>query len=83
MRQLAASDATGPIGCTQSTEIISTPGVVLSGSLPKGYHLSTVYTAAVATGAVHARQARDLIGLLTAAEHHEQRQRAGFLNAEK
>lgn len=83
MRQLAASDATGPIGCTQSTEIISTPGVVLSGALPKGYHLSTVYTAAVATRAVHARQARDLIGLLTAAEQHELRQRAGFLNAEK
>ena len=80
MRQLAASDAARPIGCTQSTEIISTPGVVLSGSLPAGCDLSTVYTAAVTTGAVQARQARDLIGLLIAADQHELRQRAGFLN---
>ncbi|MEA2898455.1 MAG: molybdate transport system substrate-binding protein, partial [Bradyrhizobium sp.] len=36
MRNLAASTATKPIGCTQSTEIISTPGVMLSGSLPQG-----------------------------------------------
>ena len=83
MRQLAASDATRPIGCTQSTEIISTPGVVLSGSLPAGCDLSTVYTAAVTTGAVHARQARHLIGLLIAADQHEVRQRAGFLNVGK
>src|SRR5262249_46495530 len=34
MRHLAASDFKRPIGCTQSTEIISTEGVVLSGSLP-------------------------------------------------
>ena len=48
-----------------------------------GCDLSTVYTAAVTTGAVHARQARDLIGLLIAADQHELRQRAGFLNAGK
>ena len=39
MRHLAASDAAKPLGCTQSTEIISTPGVVLSGSLPQGCEL--------------------------------------------
>ena len=83
MRQLAASDATRPIGCTQSTEIISTPGVVLSGSLPRGCDLSTMYTAAVTTAAVHARQAGDLIGLLIAADQHELRQRAGFVNTGK
>jgi molybdate transport system substrate-binding protein len=83
MRQLAASDAARPIGCTQSTEIIGTPGVVLSGSLPAGCDLSTVYTAAVTTGAVHARQAHDLIGLLIAADQHELRRRAGFMNAGK
>ncbi len=43
-----------PIGCTQSTEIISTPGVVLSGSLPPGCELATMYTAAVTTQAAHA-----------------------------
>ena len=36
MRELAASSAERPIGCTQSTEIIATKGVELSGSLPKG-----------------------------------------------
>ena len=41
MRHLAASDAARPIGCTQSTEIISTEGVVLSGSLPTGCDLAT------------------------------------------
>jgi len=51
---------------TQSTEIISTEGVQLSGPLPKGSDLSTVYTAAVTTGAAHAPQAQILIELLTA-----------------
>jgi molybdate transport system substrate-binding protein len=83
MRHLAASDASRPIGCTQSTEIISTPGVVLSGSLPPGCDLSTTYTAAVATGAVHARQAQILIDLLTNADQRELRMRAGFLDARK
>ena len=46
-----ASDAVRPIGCTQSTEILNTAGVVLSGSLPKGCELATMYTAAVTTQA--------------------------------
>ena len=78
MRHLAVSEAARPIGCTQSTEIISTPGVVLSGSLPPGCELATMYTAAVTTQAAHAEQARALIGLLTAAGHRELRARAGF-----
>ena len=78
MRHLAVSEASRPIGCTQSTEIISTPGVVLSGSLPPGCELATMYTAAVTTQAAHAEQARALIGLLRAAEHRELRARAGF-----
>jgi molybdate transport system substrate-binding protein len=81
MRKLAASDAVRPIGCTQSTEIISTEGVVLSGSLPPGCELSTMYTAAVTTRAANARQAQDLIGLLAAADQRELRSRAGFLDA--
>ena len=36
MRHLAASDAARPIGCTQSTEIIGTKGVVLSGVAAAG-----------------------------------------------
>jgi len=83
MRHLAASDATRPVGCTQSTEIISTEGVVLSGSLPPGCELSTMYTAAVATKAAAAQQARSLIDLLTGADQRELRQHAGFLDAPK
>jgi molybdate transport system substrate-binding protein len=79
MRELAGSDAKRPIGCTQSTEIIATKGVELSGSLPKGSELATMYTAGLTTSAAHAGEAQMLIGLLTGAEAREQRARAGFL----
>lgn len=80
MREMAASNARRPIGCTQSTEIISTQGVVLSGSLPPGCELATTYTAGVTTKAANAAQASALIGLLIGAE---QRERAGFISARK
>jgi molybdate transport system substrate-binding protein len=83
MRHLAETDAERPVGCTQSTEIISTKGVVLSGSLPPGCELSTMYTAAVATRASVAQQARSLIDLLTGADQRELRERAGFLSGRK
>ena len=83
MRNLAASTAPKPIGCTQSTEIINTAGVVLSGPLPKGCELSTIYTAAVATQATSAKQAQDLIDLLSDIEQRDLRARAGFLEIEK
>jgi molybdate transport system substrate-binding protein len=83
MRKLAASDARHPIGCTQSTEIILTEGVVLSGSLPPGCELATMYTAGVTTKSAHASQASVLIGLLTGAGQREQRERAGFISARK
>jgi molybdate transport system substrate-binding protein len=83
MRHLAASDARKPIGCTQSTEIISTPGVLLSGPLPPGCELATMYTAAVTARAAHAEQARTLINLLMAPSQREARERAGFLGGPK
>jgi molybdate transport system substrate-binding protein len=83
MRHLAESDALRPIGCTQSTEIISTPGVVLSGSLPPGCELATMYTAAVTTRAASTSQAKALIDQLTAADQRELRARAGFLGVKK
>jgi len=83
MRHLAASQASRPLGCTQSTEIINTPGVKLSGSLPPGCELSTIYTAAVATRAVHAREAQLLIDLLIGADQDKLRQHAGFLHARR
>jgi molybdate transport system substrate-binding protein len=79
MRHLAETGAISPIGCTQSTEIISTEGVMLSGSLPQGCELSTMYTSALTTRAANARQARVLIELLTDADQRGLRERAGFL----
>jgi molybdate transport system substrate-binding protein len=79
MRHLAESPAARPIGCTQSTEILSTPGVMLSGALPPGCELVTMYTAAVTVGAVRPREAQTLIDLITEFPHRELRRRAGFL----
>jgi molybdate transport system substrate-binding protein len=83
MRQLAASDAIRPIGCTQSTEILNTAGVKLSGSLPRGCELATMYTAAVTTKAADPGHARDLIELLSGASQRDLRERAGFLDEKK
>jgi len=79
MGELAASSAQRPIGCTQSTEIIATRGVKLSGALPKGCDLATTYTAGITTRATHAREAQALIDLLTSADAKDARARAGFL----
>ncbi|MBR1088677.1 substrate-binding domain-containing protein [Bradyrhizobium manausense] len=78
MRELAASTATRPIGCTQATEIIATDGIVLSGPLPPGSELVTMYTAGVAMQAAHPKEAAALIALLTGAEHGDLRRRVGF-----
>lgn len=83
MRHLAESEAKRPVGCTQSTEIINTGGVKLSGALPQGYDLSAVYTAAITTGSSHARHAQVLIDLLTDSNQRELRTQAGFLDARK
>ena len=79
MRHMADSKAIHPIGCTQATEIIATKGIQLSGALPKGCDLATVYTAAITAKAVHAREAQALIDLLTSADQQHLRERAGFL----
>jgi molybdate transport system substrate-binding protein len=79
MRHLAESDAVRPIGCTQSTEIINTKGVILSGSLPPGCELSTLYTAAVTTRAADPSHARALIDLLIGADQDKLREAAGFV----
>jgi len=78
MRELANSTATRPIGCTQATEIIATEGIALSGALPPGSELVTMYTAGVTSQAAHPSEAAALIALLTGADHRELRQRVGF-----
>jgi len=80
MRQLAQSGATRPIGCTQVTEIIAVKGVELSGALPRGCDLATMYTAGITVHAAHADPARLLIDLLTAADSEALRHQAGFLS---
>lgn len=78
MRELAASAAQRPIGCTQATEIIATDGIALSGSLPPGYELVTMYTAGMTARAAHPKEAAALIALLTGEEQKELRRRVGF-----
>ncbi|MBR0964723.1 substrate-binding domain-containing protein [Bradyrhizobium diazoefficiens] len=78
MRELAASTAQRPIGCTQATEIIATDGIALSGSLPPGCELVTMYTACVTAGAAHSKEAAALVALLAGADQKALRQRVGF-----
>ncbi|SPP94120.1 molybdate ABC transporter substrate-binding protein [Bradyrhizobium vignae] len=78
MRELAASTAQRPIGCTQATEIIATDGIALSGSLPPGCELVTMYTAGVTARAAHPKEAAALVALLTGADRRELRRRVGF-----
>lgn len=80
MRELAASAALNPIGCTQVTEILFTPGVDLVGLLPPQFELATVYTAAVPARAVHPALAARFIEMMTAPDTAELRQRCGFEN---
>jgi molybdate transport system substrate-binding protein len=81
MQKLAASGHARPLGCTQSTEIIATEGVRLSGSLPQGCDLATMYSAGITSAAANAQAARVLIELLSGAAARQARQRAGFLDA--
>jgi molybdate transport system substrate-binding protein len=78
MRALAASTARRPVGCTQVTEIIVTPGVSLVSALPKGLDLSTTYTAAVCAGSPNSDHARAFVAHLTSTDASAQRRGAGF-----
>lgn len=80
MRHLASSDAARPIGCTQTTEILNTPGLTLLGPLPPGCELASMYAATPTAQTTHASAAAALINLLTASEQRGARQRAGFLS---
>lgn len=78
MAALAASTASRPIGCTQATEILSTPGIVIAAPLPPGCALATTYTCAVASHAAASREAEALIALLTSDADREARRALGF-----
>src|SRR6185437_16242453 len=76
MRELAASKGKA-IGCTQSTEIVATPGVKLVAALPHGLHLETVYTAAVNLAGRRA-PAQAFLQRLAGYGSHDARAAAGF-----
>jgi molybdate transport system substrate-binding protein len=78
MREMAAA-AGRPIGCTQATEILATPGVRLVAPLPPGFDLETVYTAAVSSQAADRRTAAEFVARVTGEATRAQRVEAGFL----
>ena len=78
MREMAACADSDVIGCTQVTEILYTPGVQLVAPLPQAFELSTVYTAAVCSGARQARAAAAMVSLLSGREAAAQRLASGF-----
>ena len=84
MRELAASQARRPIGCTQSTEIISHQGrravrLAAAGMRTRDH----VHGGHHDRRRPSAQQAAALIGLLIGAGQREQRERAGFIGARK
>jgi len=77
MRAMAAAVGR-PIGCTQATEIVATPGVRLVAPLPRGFDLETVYTAAVADRAERPEAARRFVETLAGESSRPLRTAAGF-----
>lgn len=78
MAELAKA-AGNPIGCTQATEILATPGIRLVGPLPKGCDLETVYTVAVNAKAQRPAEARDFARDLAGERTRAARAKAGFV----
>jgi len=79
MKAMAVGKDTQAIGCTQVTEILSTPGVQLVGDLPKAHELATVYTAVLAKRARHTELAQTLIAHLASPALAALRAELGFL----
>jgi molybdate transport system substrate-binding protein len=80
MRELAAAPSARPIGCTQHTEILYTPGARLVGPLPPAFELATVYTAAVSARAADPALARRFVQHLAGADAAALRSAGGFEN---
>jgi molybdate transport system substrate-binding protein len=78
MGALAKAHEQRPLGCTQITEIRSTPGVTLVGPLPAEFALATIYSVGVCTRAAQPEAARRLADLLTGNASRAARIAAGF-----
>ena len=78
MRELAQAKGERLLGCTQVTEINSTPDVALVGLLPREFELATVYSAGICTNAAAPEAARRFIALLAGEPSRALRTKAGF-----
>jgi molybdate transport system substrate-binding protein len=77
MREMAGAGG-HPIGCTQATEILATPGIRLVAPLPRGFDLETTYTAAVNAAAADPRAAAEFVARLAGEGARARRRAAGF-----
>jgi molybdate transport system substrate-binding protein len=78
MRELAAASSARPIGCTQVTEILNTPGARLVALLPREFELATVYTAAVASRSADPTRAAQLVAMMAGETSAPLRRDCGF-----
>ncbi len=78
MRELAASTSAKPIGCTQHTEILYTPGVRLVAPLPQQFELATEYVAAVTSRAADPVLASRFVDALAGPQARALRVAGGF-----
>ena len=78
MRELAAATSARPIGCTQHTEILYTPGVRLVAPLPTRFELATEYVAAVSARAADAALAAQFVQALAGTAAGALRAAQGF-----
>lgn len=77
MRAMGES-AGHPIGCTQATEIVATPGVELVAPMPREHELATVYTAAVGANARQPEAARAFVERMCGPASAAARAEAGY-----
>jgi molybdate transport system substrate-binding protein len=78
MGEMAQSQESGLIGCTQVTEINYTEGVDLVDVLPAEFELSTDYTLGICTQTKNLQQAQLLADLLSGAASEVVRRHGGF-----
>lgn len=78
MRALAAATSARPIGCTQHTEILYTPGVRLVAALPREFELATEYQAAVTTRASDVELAQRFVAAMAGPDAGKLRAAGGF-----
>jgi molybdate transport system substrate-binding protein len=78
MAELAHSTVAHPVGCTQMTEIIYTPGTEVAGELPPPFGLATTYRAVCARQPADRALAMQFVDALTSSRYSDLRQQAGF-----